>query len=143
MFWLRRNTFWRVVLALDQGVIQTGHAMALSVTAMVAEGRLRLEQPLQVAASGAAGECEHHRATEPGHNAPFSTYRTSQRKQVELFEPTRGDPQIEINPVAVAARGVAAATLGIVLKPFTALAGAATDEEPSPCARLLAQDSGG
>ena len=55
----------------------------------------------------------------------------------------RGDPQIEINPVAVAARGVAAATIGIVLKPFTALAGAATDEEPSPCTRLLAQDAGG
>ena len=48
-----------------------------------------------------------------------------------------GHPEIEINPIAVAARGVAAATLGIVLKPFTALAGAASDESPSPCDRLL------
>ena len=48
-----------------------------------------------------------------------------------------GQPEIEINPIAVAARGVAAATLGIVLKPFTALAGAASDESPSPCDRLL------
>ena len=51
-----------------------------------------------------------------------------------------GEPEIEINPLAVAARGVAAATLGLVLKPFTALAGEATDEEDSGCARLLARE---
>ena len=48
-------------------------------------------------------------------------------------------PQLNINPLAIAARGVAAATLGVVLKPFTGLAGAADDERPSPCADLLRQ----
>jgi uncharacterized protein involved in outer membrane biogenesis len=51
-----------------------------------------------------------------------------------------GEPEIEINPLAVAARGVAAATLGLVLKPFTALAGEASDPEGSGCARLLARE---
>jgi len=59
---------------------------------------------------------------------------------------TLGAPTLKINPLAVAARGVAAATLGVVLKPFTSLAGAAEDERPSPCADLLrrqpAADSG-
>jgi uncharacterized protein involved in outer membrane biogenesis len=54
---------------------------------------------------------------------------------------TLGAPQLNINPLAVAARGVAAATLGVVLKPFTSLAGAADDERPSPCADLLRQRS--
>ncbi|MGD9509124.1 MAG: AsmA family protein [Geminicoccaceae bacterium] len=53
-----------------------------------------------------------------------------------------GKPEIQINPVVVAARGVAAATLGLVLKPFTSLAGAAEDEEPSPCADLIARSPG-
>ena len=48
-----------------------------------------------------------------------------------------GKPEIQINPVAIAARGVAAATLGIVLKPFTSLAGAVKDESTSPCNQLL------
>ena len=48
-----------------------------------------------------------------------------------------GDPQIEINPVAVAARGVAAATLGLVLKPFTALADSARGEAASACDEVL------
>lgn len=47
-----------------------------------------------------------------------------------------GKPEIAINPVALVARGVAAATLGIVLKPFTSLAGAAEEGSPSPCAEL-------
>jgi hypothetical protein len=54
-----------------------------------------------------------------------------------------GEPTIEINPVAVAARGVAAATLGIVLKPFTAVAGAEADQQPPPCMRLASQSPGG
>ncbi len=51
-----------------------------------------------------------------------------------------GAPEIEINPVAVAARGVAAATLGLVLKPFTALAGSAEDPQSPGCGRLLARE---
>ena len=53
-----------------------------------------------------------------------------------------GEPEIQINPVALAARGVAAATLGLVLKPFTSLINA-TDNSSSPCARLLAQSANG
>ena len=56
---------------------------------------------------------------------------------------TLGEPQLNINPLAIAARGVAAATLGVVLKPFTALAGAAEGERPSPCADLLRQQPSG
>ena len=56
---------------------------------------------------------------------------------------TLGEPQLNINPLAIAARGVAAATLGVVLKPFTALAGAAEGGKPSPCADLLRQQSSG
>ena len=52
---------------------------------------------------------------------------------------TLAEPELNINPLAVAARGVAAATLGVVLKPFTALAGAAEGGKPSPCADLLRQ----
>ena len=52
---------------------------------------------------------------------------------------TLAKPELNINPLAVAARGVAAATLGVVLKPFTALAGAAEGGKPSPCADLLRQ----
>jgi hypothetical protein len=54
-----------------------------------------------------------------------------------------GKPEIQINPVALAARGVAAATLGVVLKPFTSLAGAAENEGPSPCADLIARAPNG
>lgn len=53
-----------------------------------------------------------------------------------------GKPEIQINPVALAARGVAAATLGLVLKPFTSLINAA-DDTASPCARLLAESTNG
>ena len=53
-----------------------------------------------------------------------------------------GKPEIQINPVALAARGIAAATLGLVLKPFTSLINAA-DDNSSPCARLLAQSTNG
>jgi uncharacterized protein involved in outer membrane biogenesis len=52
-----------------------------------------------------------------------------------------GEPEIEINPLAVAARGVAAVTLGLVLKPFTALAGSAEDQADSGCGRLLAREA--
>jgi uncharacterized protein involved in outer membrane biogenesis len=54
-----------------------------------------------------------------------------------------GKPEIQINPVALAARTVAAATLGVVLKPFTSLAGAAAGDSPSPCADLIARAPGG
>jgi uncharacterized protein involved in outer membrane biogenesis len=54
-----------------------------------------------------------------------------------------GEPEIEINPLAVAARGVAAATLGLVLKPFTALAGTESAPEGSGCGRLLAREAAG
>ena len=56
---------------------------------------------------------------------------------------TLAKPELNINPLAVAARGVAAATLGVVLKPFTTLASSAEGEKPSPCADLLRQRSGG
>jgi hypothetical protein len=52
-----------------------------------------------------------------------------------------GAPEIAINPVALVARGVAAATLGIVLKPFTAMAGATSNPAGSACARLLEEDA--
>jgi uncharacterized protein involved in outer membrane biogenesis len=62
---------------------------------------------------------------------------------------TLADPEINVNPVALAARGAAAATLGVLLKPFTTLADAvAGDEEntEAPCGALLeqsaAEDSG-
>ena len=48
-----------------------------------------------------------------------------------------GAPEIAINPAAVVARGVAAATLGMVLKPFTAMAGAGVGATPPGCAALL------
>jgi hypothetical protein len=54
-----------------------------------------------------------------------------------------GEPEIEINPLAVAARGVAAATLGLVLKPFTALADTEGAPESSGCGRLLAREAAG
>jgi uncharacterized protein involved in outer membrane biogenesis len=50
-----------------------------------------------------------------------------------------GAPELNINPLAVAARGVTAATLGVLLKPFTSLAGAVDQESPSACATLLRQ----
>jgi AsmA family protein len=50
---------------------------------------------------------------------------------------TLAEPKLAINPLALAARGAAAATLGLLLKPFTALAGAATDEQEPSCAALL------
>ena len=50
-----------------------------------------------------------------------------------------GAPELNINPLAVAARGVTAATLGVLLKPFTSLAGAADEGAPSPCATMLQQ----
>ena len=52
-----------------------------------------------------------------------------------------GAPEIEINPLAVAARGVAAATLGLVLKPFTGLADTEAGAPGAGCARLLARES--
>ena len=54
---------------------------------------------------------------------------------------TLAEPQLNINPLAFAARGVAAATLGVLLKPFTAVAGAAAGAKP-PCAALLDQAPG-
>ena len=54
-----------------------------------------------------------------------------------------GAPEIEINPLAVVARGVAAATLGLVLKPFTGLADTEAGASGSGCARLLAREAGG
>ncbi len=54
---------------------------------------------------------------------------------------TLAQPQLDINPLALAARGVAAATLGVLLKPFTAVADAAADAKP-PCAALLDQAPG-
>jgi len=54
---------------------------------------------------------------------------------------TLAEPQLDINPLALAARGVAAATLGVLLKPFTAAADAAAGAKP-PCAALLDQDPG-
>jgi hypothetical protein len=48
-----------------------------------------------------------------------------------------GAPELNINPVAVAARGVAAATLGVLLKPFTDLAKAVEGQQPSACASAL------
>jgi uncharacterized protein involved in outer membrane biogenesis len=50
-----------------------------------------------------------------------------------------GKPELNINPLAVAARSVTAATLGVLLKPFTSLAGAVDEETPSACATLLRQ----
>ena len=50
-----------------------------------------------------------------------------------------GEPELNINPLAVAARSVTAATLGVLLKPFTSLAGAVDEETPSACATLLRQ----
>ena len=50
-----------------------------------------------------------------------------------------GAPELNINPLAVAARGITAATLGVLVKPFTTLAGAAGEPTPSPCAALLQQ----
>jgi uncharacterized protein involved in outer membrane biogenesis len=58
---------------------------------------------------------------------------------------TLADPEINVNPVVLAARGAAAATLGVLLKPFTTLAATITGEdgdvdEPS-CGNLLEQAS--
>ena len=50
-----------------------------------------------------------------------------------------GAPTLNINPLAVAARGVAAATLGVLLKPFTNLADAVEGEQPSACTTLVKQ----
>lgn len=52
---------------------------------------------------------------------------------------TLANPQLEVNPLALAARGAAAATLGVLLKPFTALAEAVDPEAPATCADLLQQ----
>jgi hypothetical protein len=48
-----------------------------------------------------------------------------------------GAPELHINPLAVAARGVTAATLGLLLKPFTNLANAVEGQQPSACATVL------
>ena len=48
-----------------------------------------------------------------------------------------GKPELDVNPLAVAARSVTAATLGVLLKPFTSLAGAVDKETPLACAKLL------
>ena len=50
---------------------------------------------------------------------------------------TLAEPRLDINPLALAARGAAAATLGVLLKPFTALADAAAGQGRAPCAALL------
>jgi uncharacterized protein involved in outer membrane biogenesis len=58
---------------------------------------------------------------------------------------TLAKPEIELNPVALAARGAAAATLGVLLKPFTSLAsaiGGGDEGRPSPCAEVLARQNG-
>lgn len=52
---------------------------------------------------------------------------------------TLAKPQLEVNPLALAARGAAAATLGVLLKPFTAFAEAVDPEAPTSCADLLQQ----
>ncbi|HEX6014264.1 MAG TPA: AsmA family protein, partial [Geminicoccaceae bacterium] len=61
---------------------------------------------------------------------------------------TLAEPEINVNPAALAIRGAAAATLGVLLKPFTALAGVVGDDEntEAPCGELLEQsaaESGG
>lgn len=54
---------------------------------------------------------------------------------------TLADPEIAFNPVTLAARGAIAATLGVLLRPFTAVADALAEDVPegSPCADLLAR----
>ncbi|MFZ1429763.1 MAG: AsmA family protein [Geminicoccaceae bacterium] len=47
--------------------------------------------------------------------------------------------ELEVNPLALAARGAAAATLGILLKPFTAFAETMDPQAPASCADLLQQ----
>jgi uncharacterized protein involved in outer membrane biogenesis len=57
---------------------------------------------------------------------------------------TLAEPDIDINAAALAARGAAAATLGVLLKPFTALAGAlgqGDQAESNPCAGVLRQQA--
>lgn len=44
-------------------------------------------------------------------------------------------PEVEINPVALAARGVAAATLGVLLKPFTTIIGTANGDQGNNACR--------
>ena len=52
---------------------------------------------------------------------------------------TLAEPQLNVNPLALAARGVAAATLGVLLKPFTTMADAIDPKAPATCADLLQQ----
>ena len=52
---------------------------------------------------------------------------------------TLAQPQLNINPLALAARGAAAATLGVLLKPFTTIADAIDPKTPATCTELLRQ----
>lgn len=52
---------------------------------------------------------------------------------------TLAKPQLEVNPLALAARGAAAATLGLLLKPFTTFAETVDPDAPASCADLLQQ----
>jgi uncharacterized protein involved in outer membrane biogenesis len=52
---------------------------------------------------------------------------------------TLAKPQLNVNPLALAARGAAAATLGVLLKPFTTMADAIDPKAPATCADLLQQ----
>lgn len=52
---------------------------------------------------------------------------------------TLAKPELQVNPLALAARGAAAATLGVLLKPFTTFAQAIDPDKPASCADLLQQ----
>ena len=97
----------------------------------------------------APGRHHHRRPGWPGHDQPEKrgdrhlAHRPAQETPL-LTDLTGisiggklGAPELNINPLAVAARSVTAATLGALLKPFTSLAGAVDEEAPSACASLL------
>jgi uncharacterized protein involved in outer membrane biogenesis len=75
---------------------------------------------------------------------PDDTATVTERTGITITG-TLADPEISVDPLTVAARGAAAATFGVLLKPFTALAGAlgGDGDEDNPCNAVLAQPEQG